>query len=98
MAKKIAKALVNFIDGSFLFVELGKKIDVNDTILNCSRLVGLPDGTPADKPTIATATFRAYKMTNGVEVHIPYSRINCIVIQEEYIGKDISSDIENLWK
>jgi hypothetical protein len=95
---KVALALVSFIDGSYLYVELSKKIEPADASLYCERIVGLPDGMPADKPTIAVAIQRMATAGESLEVIIPMSRINGINIQEEFLGKQVASDIEALWK
>ncbi len=94
---KVAKAVVNFIDGSNLVVELDKKVEAQDAVIICTRILGLPDGTPADKPTIATVTFRTYMISKSIGAMIPFSRINSVNIQEEYSGKEVASDIKKMW-
>jgi hypothetical protein len=95
---KVARALVSFLDGSFLYVELSKKVDRMDQILFCNKILGLPDGTPAEKPTIANTILRQSKAGGDEDHLIPMSRINCISILEEFLGKDVPSDMRDLWK
>ena len=94
---KVAKALLSFIDGSFLYVELSKKVVPVDQILFCNKVIGVPEGTPADKPTIANSVVRQSKAGACVEMLIPISRVNSISLQEEFLGKDIPTDMQNLW-
>jgi hypothetical protein len=94
---KVARALISFIDGSFLYVDLGKKIDTRDQLIYCNKIIGVPEGTPADKPTIANAVVRQSKAGACLEMLIPFSRINSLSIQEEFLGKDIPADMQNLW-
>lgn len=94
---KVARALVSFIDGSYLYVELSRKIEFGDAMLMCERVVGLPDGTPADKPTIAVALANLARAGEGVEVVIPFARVNGVNVLEEFLGKQVASDIEALW-
>jgi len=94
---KVARALISFIDGSFLYVELAKKIDSGDQIVLCNKVIGVPEGTPADKPTIANALVRQSKAGVCLEMMIPVTRINAVSIQEEFLGKDIPTDMQNLW-
>ncbi|MFH1539334.1 MAG: hypothetical protein ABIH66_10275, partial [bacterium] len=77
---KLSKALVAFADGSFLFVELSKAIGPHDNALFCSSIIGLPDGTPADKPTIATSLYRLAKAGETQEFVIPMNRVNGVSI------------------
>lgn len=95
---KVAKALISFVDGSFLYAELARKVERVDQVLYCNKILGLPDGTPADKPTIANAILRQSKAGAGLDHLIPMNRINCIGIIEEYLGKDVPSDMKDLWK
>jgi hypothetical protein len=95
---KVARALVSFIDGSFLYADLAKKIEGPDQVLFCSKIIGVPEGTPADKPTIANAVVRQSKAGVCLEMMIPMVRINAVAIQEEFLGKDIPSDMQELWK
>ena len=94
---KVARGLVSFIDGSYLFVELAKKVEHTDTMLYCERIVGLPDGTPTDKPTIAVAMTYLASAGESIEVLIPISRINAISIQEEFLAKQVAKDIQDMW-
>ena len=94
---KVARAIVSFIDGSYLFVELAQKVAATDTILVCERVVGLPQGVPADKPSIASSMMQLGS-TDCVELLIPLSRFNGINIQEEFLAKQVSKDIEDMWK
>jgi hypothetical protein len=94
---KVARALVSFIDGSFLFVFLAKKIEGSDQVLFCNKVIGTPEGTPADKPTIANAVMRQAKAGECLEMMIPMVRINAVAIQEEFLGKDIPTDMQQLW-
>lgn len=94
---KVARALISFIDGSYLYVELSRKIDATDSLLMCERVVGVPDGTPMDKPTIAVALQNLARAGEGVEVVIPLSRVNGINVLEEFLAKQVASDIEALW-
>ena len=94
---KVARALVNFIDGSYLYIELSKKIDSTDTMLCCERVVGLPEGAPQDKPTAAVGLLRTAQAGAGVEIFIPMARINGINILEEFLAKQVASDIQALW-
>ncbi|MFA6450676.1 MAG: hypothetical protein WCX65_14475 [bacterium] len=95
---KVARALVSFIDGSFVYVDLAKKIEGKDQSLFCHKIIGVPEGTPADKPTIANAVVRQSKAGACLEMMIPMNRINAIAIQEEFLGKDIPTDMQDLWK
>jgi len=95
---KVARALVSFIDGSFLYVDLAKKIEGPDQSLFCNKIIGVPEGTPADKPTIANAVLRQSKAGACLEMMIPMGRVNGVTIQEEFLGKDIPSDMQELWK
>jgi len=95
---RVSKALINFIDGSFLYVELGKKIDTTDSILLCHKVIGLPEGTPADKPTMASSIVRVAKAGVCLEMAIPITRIGSVSVQEEYLGKDVPSDMREMWK
>lgn len=94
---KVQQALINFIDGSYLYVELSRKVDATDLALVCFKVVGLPDGAPTDKPSIASSVVRTATAGNCVEMVIPLSRINCISIQEEFLGKSVPSDMKNMW-
>lgn len=94
---KLCKALVAFADGSFLFVELSRMIEPGDNSLFCAAITGLPDGTPTDKPTIATSIFRLAQAGEAQETIIPMNRINGVGIIEELIKKDIAKDVEALW-
>ena len=94
---KVARALISFIDGSFLYIDLAKKIEGHDQMLFCNKIIGVPEGTPADKPTIANAVVRQAKAGACVEMLIPMVRINAVSIQEEFLGKDIPSDMQQLW-
>lgn len=95
---KVARALVNFIDGSFLYVELSRKVDSADGMLCCERVVGLPEGSPMDKPTIAVNLMRLSQAGAPMEFFIPMARVNGISILEEFLAKQVASDIEELWK
>lgn len=94
---KLTKALVAFADGSFLYVELSRVMEPNDTTLFCSAITGLPEGTPTDKPTIANSIFRLAQAGKTQEVVIPMSRVNGVSILEELIKKEIAKDVEALW-
>lgn len=95
---KVARVLVNFIDGSFLYVELSKKMESTDTILSCERVVGLPEGSPMDKPTIAVNLMRLSQAGEPMEFIIPMARVNGVSILEEFLAKQVASDIQELWK
>ena len=95
---KVARALISFIDGSYLYVELSRRVEAGDTMLMCEKIVGLPDGTPADKPTIALGIQRLAAASEGLEVLIPMARINGINTLEEFLGKQIPKDVEALWR
>lgn len=95
---KVARALVNFIDGSYLYVEMSKKLDSADGMLCCERVVGLPEGSPMDKPTIAVNLLRLSQAGEPVEFFIPMARVNGINVLEEFLAKQVASDIEELWK
>ncbi|HOO56528.1 MAG TPA: hypothetical protein PLN69_06880 [bacterium] len=92
-----AKVLISFIDGSFLYAALSKRVETTDTYLICNKIIGTPEGTAADKPTIANAINRQSKVGTCQEMLIPLARINGISIQEEYIGKDVPTDMQQLW-
>jgi len=94
---KVARAIVSFIDGSYLFVELSRKVEATDTMIICERVVGLPQGTPADKPSIAVSMMQLGS-AESVEVIIPMSRINGINVQEEFLAKQVSKDIADMWQ
>jgi hypothetical protein len=94
---KVARALISFIDGSYLFVEMAKKVAPTDAVLFLEKVVGLPEGAPADKPTIAVALQRMTASGPYIEVLIPMARVNGIQILEEFLGKQVASDIEALW-
>lgn len=94
---KVARALVAFIDGSFLFVELSRKPEPMDQNMFCDSIVGLPNGTPADKATIATSLARLGSGGQAVEIVIPMSRVSGINIQEEHGDKSIKGDVQALW-
>lgn len=94
---KVQQALVNFIDGSYLYVELAKKVDAGDTALMCFKIVGLPDGAPTDKPSIASSVVRTSSAGGCLEMVIPMSRVNCVSIQEEFLGKSVPSDMKSMW-
>jgi hypothetical protein len=94
---KVARVLLSFIDGSYLYADLAKKIEGSDQVLFCSKVIGVPEGTPADKPTIANAIFRQATAGTCVEMMIPTNRVNAISIQEEFLGKDIPTDMQELW-
>ncbi|MEW5946504.1 MAG: hypothetical protein AB1742_09925 [bacterium] len=94
---KLCKALVAFADGSFLFVELSKRIEPQDTVLFCSSVLGLPNGAAADKPTAAVSVFRLARAGESHEITVPMNRVNGVSILEEYIKKEISKDVEELW-
>lgn len=95
--QKISKALIAFADSSFLFVELSRTILPADGSLFCASIVGLPNGTPMDKPTMATSIYRLAQAGQFTEIMLPMSRINGVSILEEYPKKGISKDIEMLW-
>jgi hypothetical protein len=95
---KAAKVLISFIDGSYLYALLSKKLEPDDALLMCHSIIGLPEGSPADKPTIAASIVRQTKAGAPVEFVIPMSRINGISVIEEYLGKDVPSDMQDLWK
>lgn len=95
---KVARALVAFIDGSFLFVELSRMPEAGDQNMFCDSLIGLPNGTPADKPTVATTLMRLCAgNAKPEEIVIPMARISGINVQEEYTGKEIKSDVQAIW-
>ena len=94
---RLCKALVAFSDGSFLFVELSKKVEPKENILFCSTILGLPEGVSADHPNIAASINRLSTAGTSLEILIPLTRINGISIIEEYIRKEIASDVEELW-
>ena len=95
---KVARALINFIDGSYLYVELSKKIESADLVLCCERVVGLPEGSAMDKPTIAVNLQRLAQAGEAVEFFIPLARVNGINILEEFLAKQVASDIQELWQ
>ncbi len=94
---KVAKVLISFIDGSFLYAEISKKIEGADQVLFCNKIIGVPEGTPTDKPTIANAILRQSMAGTCVELFIPMTRINAVSVQEEFLGKDIPADMQQLW-
>jgi hypothetical protein len=95
---RACRVLINFVDGSFMYAELSKKIESNDTMLICHKVLGLPEGTPADKPTIAGAVMRTAKAGECLEMAIPVARVGAVSVQEEYLGKDVPNDMKELWK
>ncbi len=95
---KVAKALINFIDGSYLYAELSKKPAGNDSMLLCFRVIGMPENSPKDKPSLALNVQRTASASKDSETMIPMSRIHCITILEEYLGKDVPNDMQELWK
>lgn len=72
-------------------------MESQDNVIFCSSILGLPDGVAEDKPNIAASINRLKSAGDSHEVMIPMARINGISIVEEYIRKEISSDVEELW-
>jgi len=95
---KVARALICFVDNSFLYAELSKKPEAQDNMIQCFKIVGLPEGAPSDKPTMASNIVRTAGAGNCLEMDIPISRVSCVSIQEEYLGKDVPDDMKALWK
>lgn len=95
---KVAKALLNFIDGSYLYAELSKKPEGHDTTLICFKVIGMPENSPKDKPSMALTVQRTAAAAKHMETMIPMSRIHCITLLEEYLGKDVPNDMQDLWK
>ena len=95
---RVAKALVCFVDNSYLYVELSKKPEAGDSMLLCWKIIGLPENAPADKPTMAAGITRTASAGNCIEMHIPMARITCVSIQQEFLGKEVPNDMEELWK
>jgi hypothetical protein len=94
---KVARALVAFIDGSFLFVELARRPEAMDQNLICDSVVGLPNNTPADKPSIAVSLARLGSGNKPVEFVIPMARISGINVQDEYLDTEIKKDVVDMW-
>lgn len=95
---RVSKVLINFIDGSYLYAELSRKIEGGDTILLCHKIIGLPEGAPTDKPTIAGAVVRTANSGECVEMAIPVARVASVSIQEANLGKDVPSDMQGMWE